>query len=172
MNRSVTLPLNTAACSAGAAFMQATAPAGNDASEGVILADGTKGFLGFITRNVLAAIAGVPAVPVPLYAELAVGAAPSLPLETSFSAGLEGSVEDADEYEAEGTTFICSGSGASYDILVTTPLMTRCSFKAGTTCIASGSGIRAEFYLAEIVTPQVVGNVRGRFVRLYGDSLA
>ena len=171
MNRSVTLPLNTAACSAGAAFMQATAPAGNDASEGVILADGTKGFLGFITRNVLAAIAGAPAVPVPLYAELAVGAAPSLPLETSFSAGLEGSVEDADEYEAE-TPFLCSGSGASYDITADTPLLTRCSFKAGMTCIASGSGIRAEFYLSEIVTAQVSGSVRGRFVRLYGDSLA
>ena len=169
-NRSILLPLNLAACFAGTAFMEAAAPAGQDASEVVALADGSKEFVGFITRDVLAAVNGVPAVPVPTYAELSVGAAPSLPMETAFSAGLEGSVEDADEYEAEGPAFISSGNGGGRDLAANTALGTRTSFYNGVTSIGL-TGQRAEFYLAEWVTPQVPGNLRGRFARIYGDKL-
>ncbi|MDE2105479.1 MAG: hypothetical protein KGL39_50090 [Patescibacteria group bacterium] len=169
-NRSVSLPIALAACSAGTAFMSAATPAGNDASEAVALADGSLEFLGFITRDILAAVNGVPAVPVPTYAELSIGAAPSLPLETAFSAGLEGSLEDADEYEAEGSAFISSGNGGGRDWAGTEAIGTRASFYAGTTCKAI-TGQRAEYALAEWITPQVTGNLRARFNRIYGDNL-
>ncbi|MDE2101796.1 MAG: hypothetical protein KGL39_31405 [Patescibacteria group bacterium] len=168
-NRSVSLPISLAACSAGTAFMSSATPAGNDASEAVALADGSLEFLGFITRDVLAAVNGVPAVPVPTYAELSIGAAPSLPLETAFSAGLEGSLEDADEYEAEGA-FISSANGSGRDWAGNEAIGTRASFYAGQTCKGI-SGQRAEFALAEWTTPQVAGNIRGRFTRIYGDKL-
>jgi hypothetical protein len=167
-NRSVALPITLAACSAGTAFMEATPSL--DSSEAVALADGSMEFLGFITRDILAAINGVPAVPVPTYAELSVGAAPSLPLETAFSAGLEGSLEDADEYEAEGPSFISSGNGGGRDLAANTPIGTRVSFYGGVTAIAL-SGQRAEFFLKEMQTPQVAGNLRMAFARIYGDKL-
>ena len=167
-NRSVSLPLTLAACSAGTAFMQATPSVDN--SEAVTPADGSLEFLGFITRDILAAVGGVPAVPVPTYAELSVGAAPSLPLETAFSAGLEGSLEDADEYEAEGPAFISSGNGGGRDLAANTAIGTRTSFYNGVTSIAL-SGQRAEFYLKEVQTPQVAGNLRFAFARIYGDKL-
>jgi hypothetical protein len=151
--------------------MEAAAPAGQDGSEVVVLADGSKEFAGFITRDVLAAVNGVPAVPMPTYAELSVGAAPSLPLETAFSAGLEGSVEDADEYEAEGANFLSLANGSGMDWAANTAVGTRASFYNGVTSVAI-SGDRAEFYLAEWITPQVPGNLRGRFARIYGDKLA
>lgn len=168
-NKTVTLPINLAACPAGTAFMEAAVPDGQDASEVVAPSDGSKEFCGFITRDVLAAVGGVPAVPVPTYAELSIGMSPSLPLEAAFSAGLEGSVEDADEYEAEGTQFISSGNG-NRDITADTAVGTRVSFYNGVTAVAQ-SGQRAEFYLAEIETPQVAGNVRARFQRIYGDKI-
>jgi len=166
-NRSVQLPITLAACPAGTAFMQATPAVDN--SEAVALADGSLEFLGFITRDLLAAVNGVPSVPVPTYAELSIGAAPSLPLETAFSAGLEGSLEDADEYEAEGTQFISSGNGGR-DITANTVIGTRVSFYGGVTCVAQSTN-RAEFYLKEFQTPQVAGNLRCSFARIYGDKI-
>jgi hypothetical protein len=170
-NKSVTLNINLAAQSAGAAFMEdASAPNGQDASELVTLATGAKPFAGFVTRDVLAATGGVPTVPMPTYSELSEGMSPSLPLETQFSAGTEGSVEDAEEYEAESSVFLSSANGGGRDFTGATPIGTRCSFYNGVTCIAV-TGQVAEYYLAEWETPQTTGNLRGRFVRIYGNQL-
>ena len=165
-NKSVTLPLALAACSAGTAFMEGTPAADQDGSCLVALHTGTKLFAGFITRDVLAAVGGVPAVPIPTYSELSTGGNPNIPYETAFSAGLEGSLEDADEYEAEGAAFVSSGNGAR-DITAATTIGTKLSFYGGVTCVAQ-SNDRAEFELAEIETPSVVGNIRIRARKIYG----
>ncbi len=165
-NKSVTLPIGLAACSAGTAFMEGTAPADQDGSCVVALHTGTKLFAGFITRDVLAAIAGVPAVPTPTFAELSGG---NIGFETAFSAGLEGTIEDAEEYEAEGAAFVSSGNGAR-DISALTALGTKLSFTGGVTCVAQ-TGDRAEFELAEIETPSVSTNVRIRARKIYGVTV-
>lgn len=165
-NKSVTIPLALAACSAGTAFMEGTPVADQDASGLCALSDGSKLFEGFITRDVLAAVGGVPAVPVPTFSELSTGDSPNIPYETAFSAGLEGTVEDADEYEAEGPLFVSSGNGGR-DITNATAIGTKLSFTGGVTCIAQ-TGNRSEFELAEIQTPSVAGNVRIRARKIYG----
>lgn len=164
-NRSVTLPLTLAACSAGTAFMEGVPVADQDASALVALSDGTKLFAGFITRDVLAAVGGVPVVPTPTLAELSGSAAARIGFETQFSAGLEGSLEDADEYEAEGVA-LSSGNGAR-DLTALTAIGTKLSFYGGVTCIAQSTN-RAEFELAEIQTPSVAGNLRIRARKIYG----
>lgn len=165
-NKSVTLPLALAACPAGTAFMDATPAADQDLSGSVALATGALMFQGFITRDVLAAVNGVPAVPVPTYSELSQGASPNIPFETQFSAGLEGSLEDAQEYEAEGTGFISSGNGAS-DVTAATAIGTRLSFLNGVTCVAQANQW-SEFVLAEFQTPSVAGNLRIRCEKIFG----
>ena len=165
-NKTVTLPLALAACGAGTAFMEGVPPADQDASGLVALSDGSQLFAGFITRNVLAAVGGVPAVPVPTYSELSTGGNPNIPFETAFSAGLEGSLEDADEYEAEGVGYVSSGNGGR-DITALTAIGTKLSFYGGVTCIAQSNN-RAEFELAEIQTPSTPGNVRIRARKIYG----
>jgi len=166
-NKTVTLPA-AATAPAGTAYQEASStnaesPADQDFSGGCVLADGTRPFGGFVTREIIIG------VPVPTYAELSVGGNPSLPLETQFSAGGEGSLEDADEYVAEGTGYLSSGNGAR-DITNATAIGTKCSFYGGKTAAAQ-SGQVAEFELAEIQTPVVPGNVRARFRRLYGVTV-
>ena len=167
-NKSVRLPITLAAKPAGTAFIESTNPnTDQDDSGGCALADGSLLFAGFITRDILAAVNGAPAVPAPTYAELSTGGTPDIPFETAFSAGLEGSLEDADEYEAEGPAFISSGNGA-YDLTAATAIGTRCSFYNGVTCAAQ-SGQHAEYELAEIQTPSTPGNLRMRFRKIYGS---
>ena len=168
-NRSVTLPLALAACGAGTAFMEGTPAADQDASGLVALHDGSKLFAGFITRPVLAAVNGAPAVPVPTLAELSTGGNPNIPYETDFSAGGEGSLEDAEQYEAEGVNYVSSGNGA-HDITAGTAIGTTLSFYGGKTSVAQ-SGERAEFELAEIETPSVPGNIRIRARKIYGVTV-
>ena len=168
-NRSVTLPLALAACGAGTAFIEGTPAAGQDASELVALSDGTKLFAGFITRDVLAAVGGVPAVPVPTYSELSTGGNPNIPFETAFSAGGEGALEDAEQYEAEGTGYISSGNGGR-DITAATAIGTKLSFYGGKSCVAQ-SGDRSEFELAEIEVPSVPGNIRIRARKIHGVTV-
>lgn len=166
-NKTVRLPLALAACFAGVAFIESNTPnKDQDESGGAALADGTRPFAGFITRDVLAAVNGAPAVPVPTYAELSTGGNPNLPYETAFSAGGEASLEDADEYEAEGAAFVSSGNGGR-DITAATALGTKLSFYGGVTSVAQTNDI-AEFELAEIQTASTPGNVRIRARRLYG----
>ena len=165
-NKSVALPINLAACPAGTAFIEATPAYDQDASTAVALSSGTNMFAGFITRDVLAATGGVPTVPVPTYSELSSGASPNIPFETQFSAGFEGSLEDAEEYEAEGATLVSSGNGA-YDVSNTTPIGTPLSFYQGKTCVAQ-AGQWTEFVLAEQMTPSVPGNVRIRARKTFG----
>lgn len=166
-NKTVTLPASLAACGAGTAFIEVTPAADQDASGLVALADGSKVFAGFITRDVLAQVNGAPQVPVPTYSELSTGGNPNLPFETAFSAGLEGSLEDADEYEAEGSAFISSGNGGR-DITAATAIGTRLSFYGGVTCVAQ-AGDHSEFELAEIETPSTAGNLRIRVKKFYGS---
>jgi hypothetical protein len=161
-NKSVTLP--SGASSAGIAYVEDTPAADQDGSRLVKLADGVRPFSGFITRDVIVG------TPTPEFAELAAsGDAPDLPMESAFSGGGEGSLEDADEYEAEGPTYISSGNGAQ-DILPGTAVGTKCSFLNGKTCKAA-SGQVAEYELAEQLVPAVAGNVRCRFRRLAGVTL-
>ncbi len=169
-NRTVRFPINLAACSAGAAFMESNTPnKDQNDSGGCALSDGTKLFAGFVTRDVLAATAGSPTTPVPTYAELSTGGNPNLPFETAFSAGFEGSLEDAEMYEAEGVTFVSSGNGAS-DVTAATAIGTKLSFLGGVTCVAQ-TGQRAEFELAEVQVPSVAGNVRIRARKIYGVTV-
>jgi hypothetical protein len=168
-NKTVTLPITLAACSAGTAFIEGNPPKDQDASGVVALADGSEPFAGFVTRDVLAAVNGVPAVPVPTYAELSTGGNPNIPYETAFSAGTEASLEDADEYEAEGPSFVSSGNGGR-DITAATALGTRLSFYNGVTCIAQ-TGNWSEYYLAEQETPSTPGNVRIRARRIAGTTV-
>jgi hypothetical protein len=170
-NRSVTLPIGLAAQFAGAPTMEGTPAADQDASGLIALSDGSKLFAGFITRDVLAAVNGVPAVPVPTYSELSTGGNPNLPFENAFSAGLEASIEDADQYEAEGVNMVSSGNGAR-DITAATAIGTALSFYVqangiSVTCVAQ-TGNYSEFQLAEIQTPSVAGNVRIRARKVYG----
>jgi len=169
-NKSVTLPAGITV-SAGTAYQEASGanvqtPADQDFSGGVVLADGTRPFAGFVTRDVAVG------VPVPTYSELSVGGNPSLPLETKFQAGGEGSLEDADEYECEGSEFISSGTGSSSgtgarDISPASAIGSVCSFYNGRTAIAA-AGQYGEFELAEIQVPSIPGNMRARFRRIYG----
>ena len=166
-NKTVSLPISLGSCPAGTAFIEATPAADQDNSATVALATGAKLFAGFITRDVLGATNGVPTVPVPTYSELSTGATPNIPFETQFSAGFEGSLEDADEYEAEGATLVSSGNGGR-DITASTTIGTRLSFYNGVTCIAQ-AGDHSEFELAEIQTPSTAGNIRIRARKSYGS---
>ena len=166
-NKSVTLPAGITV-SAGTAYQEASGagvqnPADDNFSGGVVLADGTRPFGGFVCRDVAVG------VPVPTYAELSTGGNPSLPLETKYQAGGEGSLEDADTYECEGTDFISSGNGGR-DITVNTAIGTKCSFYGGKSAVAQ-TGQVAEYELAEIQTPVTPGQVRARFRRLYGVTV-
>ena len=166
-NKTVQLPITLAAVPAGTAFIEATPSLDQDNSATVALSTGLKLFAGFITRDVLAAVNGVPAVPIPTLSELSTGGNPNIPFETQFSAGYEGSLEDADEYEAEGVALVSSGNGA-YDVQTTTAIGTRLSFYNGVTCVAQ-AGQHSEFELAEIQTPSTPGNVRIRARKSYGS---
>ncbi len=163
-NKSVRLASNLSACPAGTAFIEASTPnKDQDDSGGCALSSGTRPFAGFITRDVITT------VPTPTYSELSQGMPPSLPLETAFQAGYEASLEDADEYEAEGSDFITSSGGAN-DLTAATTVGTKCSFLSGKSCKAT-TGQVAEFEVAEIQTPVVTGNTRIRFRRIYGVTI-
>lgn len=158
-NRTVTLPTGLT-CSAGTAFMDATPAADQDASGNVVVADGSKLFRGFVTRDVITS------VPTPTFSELSTaGDRPNIPFESQFQAGFEGTLEDANEFEAEGP-FLSSGNGAK-DINAATAVGTPCSFVNGVVCVAA-TGQYAEFLLAEQQTPSIAGNVRCRFEKQYG----
>ena len=124
-------------------------------------------FIGFITRPVLAAVNGAPAVPVPTYAELSTGGNPNIPFETAFSAGLEASLEDAEMYEAEGSDFIAGSGNGNRTLTSSTPIGSKLSFTGGKTCVAA-SGDISEYILAEIQTPSTPGNLRIRARKTYG----
>ena len=171
-NKSIRFATNLAAQLAGIAFIESSTPnKDQDDSGGCALADGTRSFAGFVTRPVLAQVGGLPAVPVPTYSELSTGGNPNIPFEEAFSAGLEGSLEDADEYEAEGSTFLATnsanGSNTNNDLTAATTVGTKCSFLGGKTCKATTAQV-AEFEVAEVQTPNTAGNLRMRFRRIYG----
>ncbi len=121
------------------------------------LADGTKPFDGFVTRGI------VTALPTPSIAEAAgLGAQP---LEQDFLGGYEAGLEDADEFIAEGSDYIYSGTG---QITSGTALKTKCGFKNGQIRVTQ-SGEYAEYMLIEKMTVEVsTNNVRGRFTRIRG----
>ena len=170
-NKTVTLPPSTQpdqtiVAFAGAAYQECYPGDSNyiadqDNSVGVKLAVGDRPFAGFVTRNVQVG------TPRPTYSELAGGAA-SLPLQSAFTAGTAGSLEDADEYVAEGPNFISSGNG-NKDITTSTPIGTKCSFINGTSCVAQAGQV-AEYELMEFQTPTEPGNIRCRFRRVYGTT--
>jgi len=112
------------------------------------LADGSKPIAGFLTRAVT--VAG-PIITDHIFTRL------GLPTK----AGEPASLEDAEEFEAEGDDFI--------DNVVTgTALKTRVTFAAGKVQIAL-TGDYAEFMLVEKdMTPEVTGNFRARFQRIAG----
>jgi hypothetical protein len=113
------------------------------------LADGTKPFAGFLTRNT---VVGGPALPDVIYPGRL-----ELPFETSGP----GSFEMAEEFEAEGATYI-DGS-----ITAGTPLKTPLTFAAGKAA-AAGAGKLVEYELVELPIPVVAGNVRIRARAVYG----
>ena len=114
------------------------------------LADGTKPFAGFLTRDSQAG-----------GATLADQIVPGR-LELPFVAGEDGSFEFAEEVVAEGPLLIDAGlTGA-------TPLKTPISFAAGKFAVA-GSGQNAQWVLVELPAPDTTGNVRARFVTMAGS---
>jgi hypothetical protein len=132
------------------------------------LSDGTAPLAGFVTRPI---VAGGPT--------LADAIMPNR-IELPFSDGTgtfdsvaeanQISLEQAEEVQAEGhaaSGYLYSGNG-SYTILASTPIGTRCSFVNGKFCIAQTSQV-AEYILAEVMTPSVAGNVRGRFTLIGGQ---
>ncbi len=108
------------------------------------LADGSKPFAGFLTRDT---VVGGPVLGDIIYPGR---------LELPTATGDECSLEFGEEVEAEGANFIDSS------ITGATALKTPCSFAAGKFATAS-SGNFVEFVLVAIETPAVTGNVRGRF---------
>jgi len=168
-NKSVRFPITLAACLAGTAFQESATPnTDQDDSGGVALATNLVPFAGFTTRDVLAAVNGVAAVPAPTFSELATsGDAANLPFENPFSAGTEGSLQDAETYECEGTGFVSSGNGAR-DITAATAIGSKLTFFNGVTALAQTNDL-SEFYLAEQQTPSVPGNVRIRCKRRYAQ---
>lgn len=148
-NKSLIVP--AVAQSMGTAF-QESATAGT-----AELADGTKPFAGFVTRDIATAL------PTPSIAELTGQGAQ--PLEQPFLGGYEAGLEDAEEFVAEGADFIYSGTG---QITAATALKSKCGFKNGQIRVAQ-TGEYAEFMLVEKQTVEVsTNNVRGRFERIHG----
>ncbi len=118
------------------------------------LADGTIPAGGFVNRAVAVG------VPTPTYAELA-GQGASMPLESPYQAGHEGSLEDAEEVEAEGADHILGTGGDA--ITSSTAIKTRCSFRAGKFCVAQTNQY-VEYMLVEKKTPHFAANgTRYRF---------
>jgi hypothetical protein len=153
----------TGAAGRGTAYIEDPASAGH-----AILADGSLPIAGFVTRPILA---GGPT--------LADAVMPNR-IELPFSDGTQGagddgmiSLEQGEEVQAEGydatSGYLYSGSGA-LTIAVGTPIGTRCSFTNGKFCIAQSTQV-AEYYLAEIMTPIVAGNVRARFTLIEGQKV-
>ena len=114
------------------------------------LADGTKPFAGFMTRD---SQAGGPVLGDTIYPGR---------LELPFAAGLEGSFEFGEEVVAEGPNFIDAGLTAA------TPLKTAVSFAGGKFAVAV-SGQDAQFVLVELPAPDVTGDVRARFILMAGS---
>jgi hypothetical protein len=159
--RSLVAPLGAAG--RGTAYIEDPANPGS-----AKLADGTLPIAGFVTRPILA---GGPT--------LADAIMPNR-IELPFSDGTQGngddgmiSLEQAEEVQAESydgsSGYLYSGSGA-LTITAATPINTRCSFTNGKFCIAQSTQV-AEYYLAEIMTPQIAGNVRGRFTLIEGQKV-
>lgn len=113
------------------------------------LADGSKPFAGFLTRNTV--VGG------PVLGDVIYPGRLELPFETSGP----GSFEFAEEVEAEGATFVDAGITAG------TALKTPLTFTAGKFAVA-GSGNLVEYELVEKQTPVVVGNIRIRARAVYG----
>src|SRR5688572_2226862 len=84
------------------------------------LADGTKPSTQFVQRDVLTEL------PTPSIAELTGQGAQ--PLEQGFLGGYEAGMEDADEFVAEGSDHVYSGTG---QVSNATALKTKCGFKDG-----------------------------------------
>jgi len=152
-NKSLTMP--AVAIVEGAAMQEDTTNPGT-----AKLADGTTPFGGFVNRPV------VVGVPTPTYAELAGGG--SLPLESPYQAGHEGSLEDADEVIAEGADYVLGTGGDA--ISAGTAVNTKCSFRVGKFCVAQ-TNQRVEYVLIEKPAPVVAGNFRGRFKKVTTQML-
>lgn len=146
------LPVNSYICPA-TAYVRGTAMQESATAGTAELADGTKPFGGFMTRN---SQVGGPSLGDSIYPGR---------LELPFPTGDYGSFEFAEEVEAEGAQFVSGATGA---ISTGTALKTPLSFSAGLFCIAQ-SGQLVEYELVEQQAPVVAGNVRirARAVRGY-----
>jgi len=154
-NSSLTTPV--AAAVVGLAF-QESAVAG--AAE---LADGTKPFIGFVTRAVQV---GGPTVAQLGFGYLGGGVPPIFPggIELPFVAGEHASFEMAEEVEVEGSDYI---DGTGSDAILgsgqggTSALGTKISFAAGKFCTAlTGQSVWGQ--IVEHMIPEVQPNVRIR----------
>jgi len=113
------------------------------------LADGSKPFMGFLTRN---ATVGGPALPDIIYPGR---------LELPFYSGQAGTTEFGEQIEAEGAQFIDpSITGAT---AANTPL----TFANGMFAVAT-TGKYVEFNLVQQEVPNVAGNVRIRVQTVNG----
>ena len=114
------------------------------------LADGSKPFAGFMTRD---SQGGGGVLGDMIYPNR---------LELPFVAGEDGSFEFAEEVVAEGANLIDAGLTAA------TPLKTAISFAAGKFAVAI-SGQDAQFVLVGLPAPETAGSVRARFVTMAGS---
>lgn len=83
---------------------------------------------------------------------------PNSSLETPFLAQKEGTLEDADEFEAEGSDFLKTGAGTG-QITGATAAGTKLSFESGVLYVAQEGDV-AQYELIAQMTPEVDGGVR------------
>lgn len=121
------------------------------------LADGTKPYDGFVTRKVLQ---GGPTLGDSVYPNRT---------ELPFTAAQEATMEFAEEFVAEGSDYIYSGTGG---ITSDTALKSLCGFKDGKIRVAQSSEY-ADFMLVEkSMTPVNTGALRCRFKAINSMKVA
>ncbi len=86
-------------------------------------------------------------------------------LETPFTAGREGSLDQADVLVVEGDDYIMSSGTGAVD--TNTAVETKLSFKEGR-LYAAQTGDYAQFRLAKQLTPETEGNTRIRVEKIDG----
>ncbi|HEX3800260.1 MAG TPA: hypothetical protein VH413_16310 [Verrucomicrobiae bacterium] len=141
------MPLITLVTPTGTGYPIGTAMQESATAGTAELADGTKVFAGFMTRQ---SIVGGPTLGDDIFPGR---------LQLGVAAGDPDSFERGEEIECEGASYVDAGITGS------TALKTPLSFAAGKFCVA-GSGQYAQFELVELPAPVTAGNVRIRVVPL------
>jgi hypothetical protein len=140
-----------------------TAPTDDRLFQAFDLADASKGFFGFLTRDVN--LAGPDFTSLYLGTPVT-GTNPPTGMEMPFKSGWAVSVEPGRTVEAEGNNYLASG--VAYAIVTGTAVGTPLTFTNGLFAIASGTQTPFYTLVANNLVPYVPGNLRIRARRLQG----